>query len=78
MKAKYSDIKYIYDHPQAEEVKKLFEGKEVNMEEIAYFTPANSNWSYHMGITKLNGKIYMVVTVYGWVKAGYEIYLGGE
>ena len=40
-----------------------------------YYSSPSANWSYLFGIVKLGGVVYEVMTQFGSIKGGREIYL---
>ena len=40
-----------------------------------YYSAPSWNWSYNFGIVKLGGKFYEVMTQFGSIKGGREIYI---
>ena len=71
IKCKYSDIKAIYDwcDKYADEEARELIGTQLSTHIIMYFTPANANWAYQVGIVKYKGNFYEVVLVFGEVRA---------
>ena len=71
LKCKYSDIKAIYDccEKYADPMAKELLGKQLSTHEVAYYTPSQANWSYHLGLVKVNSRVYEVVEVFGAIKA---------
>lgn len=71
MKCKYKDIKEIYDwcEQYADDHAKSLIGTQPSCHIIAYFTPAQANWSYQIGLVMLEQVAYEVVLVFGQVKA---------
>lgn len=50
-------------------------GLQVNVEYLSYYTPSGANWSYRIGIAKIDGGIYEVVTVFGAIVGARQLYL---
>ena len=71
IKCKYSDIKAIYDwcDRYADEEAKELIGTQPSIYSLAYFTPAQANWSYQVGVVNYKGNTYEVITVFGEVRA---------
>jgi hypothetical protein len=70
---KYSEVKRLIDY--GAEVKDLFGKLQPSGETFGYYTPSNANWSYQFKVCKLNGKLYEVVTQFGAVLGGRELFL---
>lgn len=41
---------------------------------FAYYTPSNANWSWQIGIYKVNGQLYELLTRFGSVEGGRKLY----
>lgn len=70
---KYTDVKWMYKYGQ--EVKELFKNIQPYGETIDYYHPSTANWSYQFMIVKLDGKLYEVMTRFGSVEGGRELFL---
>lgn len=70
---KYEDVKWYLKHGQA--VTDLFGTIQPIGERIGYYHPSNANWSYEFLIVKFKGKLYEVMTRFGSVEGGREIFL---
>lgn len=70
---KYSDVKWYLKHGQ--DVTKIFGNIQPRGEIIDSYSPSNANWAYQLMICKLNGKTYEVLTQFGAVAGGRELYL---
>lgn len=71
IKCKYADVKAIFEWCERyadEEARELI-GTQPSTHIIAYFTPAQANWSYQVGIVKYKGNAYECVLVFGEVRA---------
>lgn len=42
---------------------------------IAYFSPSQTNWSWQIGLVNVQGKTYELLTRFGVVEGGRQIYL---
>ncbi len=40
-----------------------------------YFHPSNANWSWEIGLVRIDGIVYEVLTQFGVVKGGRPIYM---
>lgn len=69
----YTQVKWF--EKQGQEVAKLFDNTQPSGEVIDYYQPSTANWSYQFMICKLDGKLYEVMTRFGSVVGGREIYL---
>ena len=71
MKCKYSDIKAIFEwcEQYADEEARELIGTQPSTHIIAYFTPSNANWCYHVGIVHYKRSYYECVLVFGEVRA---------
>lgn len=70
---KYADVKWYLQHGQ--EVAQLFGNRQPQGETINHYTPSQANWSYQEKIVKFDGKLYMVLTQFGSVVGGRQLYL---
>lgn len=71
VKCKYKDIKDIYEwcEKYADDMAKELLGKQLSIHEVAYYTPSQANWSYRLGVVKVDSRVYEVVEVFGAIKA---------
>lgn len=69
----YRDVKWFNKYGQ--DVAKLFGNIQPQGEQIGYYHPSQANWSYEFLIVKLDGKLYEVMTRFGSVEGGREIFL---
>ena len=65
-KATYKQIRDLIDNTEWD-TGVFSKDQQVNGEQIAYFSPASSNWAYRIELVTKNGLVYEVVTVYGGV-----------
>jgi hypothetical protein len=42
--------------------------------EIAYFSPANANWSWTIGLATIDSNLYELLTRFGVVEGGRQVY----
>lgn len=70
---KYSDVKWYLKHGQ--DVTKLFGNVQPQGEIIDSYWPGGANWAYQRMIVSFNGKIYDVLTQFGSVVGGRELWL---
>lgn len=71
VKCKKADIDAIFEwcEKYADDEARELIGKQPSVHNIAYFTPAQANWSYQVGLVKYKNNFYEVVLVFGEVRA---------
>lgn len=69
----YKDVKWMQDYGQ--DVANLFGKIQPTGEFMDFYAPSNANWAYRFLIVKLNGRIYEVMTQFGAVVGGRELFL---
>jgi hypothetical protein len=45
---------------------------------MAYFHPSNANWSWQIGLYRVDGQLYELLTRFGVVEGGQAIYMDEE
>ena len=69
----YREVKWYLKHGQ--EVAKLFGNVQPQGEIVDSYWPSTANWAYQKMICKFDGKIYDVLTQFGSVVGGRELFL---
>ena len=71
IQCKKRDIDEIFDwcEKYADDEAKQLIGTQPDTSIIAYYTPAQANWSYQIGIVKFKNNYYQAVLVFGEVRA---------
>ena len=79
-KAKYSDVQQLIKYGKDNEVvARMVEiGLQPSGHVIAYYTPSGANWAYQIGIYKVNGDMYELVTRFGSVEGGRRVFTGDD
>lgn len=79
IKCKKQDINNIYNwynrFGESDEDIKQIVGTQPRCYEIAYFTPYQANWSYRIELLQHNNRVFMVVTVFGEIRAAMPVYM---
>lgn len=70
---KYADVKWYLKHGQ--EVTKIFGNTQPQGEIIDSYWPSGANWAYQRMICKFDDKLYDVITRFGSVEGGRELFL---
>lgn len=76
-KATYKDVKDLQRWGIEEpEVSKLMENQsQPRIHEIAYFAPSTANWTWRIGLARIDGETYELLTRFGVVEGGRKVYL---
>lgn len=74
---KYKDLKQWFTQNEDAKAlaKKVFNDIQPNIYRTGFYSSPSWNWGYIIGITKVDGTIYEVVTQFGVVKAARETWL---
>jgi hypothetical protein len=76
-KATARDVKDLQEWGEDNEVvsRLMKSGKQPRLEQIGYYSPKSANWSWQIGIARIGGKFYELLTRFGAVEGGREIYV---
>jgi hypothetical protein len=55
--------------------KMIKDGTQPRIEIVAYYHPSNANWNWEIGIAQIDGVLYELLTQFGSVMGGREIWL---
>ena len=77
MKVSYSEVRRLKNTIKNEPVLLAAQqqGKQPSTETLGYFTPSQANWSYQVGLTRINGNLYKVVTQFGQIVGGEQLFV---
>lgn len=76
LKPTYKTIKEVVDNTRFDVLPNVIqEGKQnVQMYLLGHYSPSNANWSYDVGVATIEGKLYMIVKVFGGVKGAVRLW----
>ena len=77
IKCKYADIKDVFDWYEKHgknnpEIKALI-GTSPDVLTLAWYSPSGTNWTYKLGLLEIGCTQYLIVTVFGEVKAAQVV-----
>lgn len=72
---KLKHIKKLINNAQEDEELRKLLGKLVSAEYFSYYTPSDANWSYMVGVAKIDGEIYEIVTAFGSIVGARKLFL---
>lgn len=75
-KATYKDVKDLisYGREHAEIKEMIAKGFQPVGHVYAYYSPSQANWSWQIGLYNIDGTTYELLTRFGRVEGGREIY----
>jgi len=77
-KAKMEDVKRLIEWGKDDEVVSKLISKEMiqpRIERVAYYSAPSWNWAYEIGIAEIDGVLYELLTQFGSVKGGRQLWL---
>ncbi|HWT40485.1 MAG TPA: hypothetical protein VN081_04455 [Dongiaceae bacterium] len=76
-KISFRDVKQLIKWGEQNEVvaSLIKGGAQPSLYETGYYWPSNANWAYIVGVAVIDGKAYELLTRFGSVEGGREIYI---
>lgn len=76
--ATYKEVKQLQEWGKDDEVISKLMSQDMKQPSIfgtGYFHPSNANWSWEIGLVKIDGTVYEVLTQFGTVRGGRPVYM---